>query len=330
MKKSIAAVGLDVGGTNLKCALIDIKGKILSVRCKQTQAACGRRRVLHNIKTLIRELLEVSGRTPQSVLGIGVGTPGYILNGRVQGSPNMPGWAGAPIERELRRKFGTPCFAANDVTLAALGEFKFGAGKGLNNVVCYAIGTGIGGGLVLNGELYEGTRGMAGELGHVTVEPGGRKCSCGRRGCLEAYASATGMTAITRELLKKSNNRHSAIYRTVKGDLEQITPKIIYGCAKAGDRLANRINGMVCKYLAVAAGGVINSLSPDMVILGGGVMAAGKIILDKVRKFLPAYTLREPRENCRLAAAKLGEHAGVIGCGALVFRKLGPRRAIPR
>jgi glucokinase len=324
MKQASFAVGVDVGGTSIKCAAISRSGELLSVRRKATEAGRGRDRMLDNIEAVVGEVLAENKLKPKDIAGIGVGTPGLIVDGTVSGNPNLPAWNGTPIVKAMGERFpGTPCFAANDVTLATFAEAVYGAGKGARNLVMYAVGTGIGGGLVIGGELYEGSNGMAGELGHVTVEPGGRVCGCGQRGCLEAYSSSIAIIAMTREALSAESGKASMIFKAVGGDLSKITPKIVYDCAKQGDKTGLAINETVCKYLAVAIGSAINTLNPDTVLLGGGVLEAGDIIMENIKKKLPDYSHPMMLERCRVLYAKLGENAGVTGCGALVFRRLG-------
>ncbi|OGS37251.1 MAG: hypothetical protein A2293_15875 [Elusimicrobia bacterium RIFOXYB2_FULL_49_7] len=323
MIKKRIAVGLDVGGTTLKCGLIEESGKLLLLRKRKTDIHKGRETILTDIEELIRSVLTEKRLTEKEVAGIGLGTPGYVVNGVIHGSPNMPGWHGTPIVKIMKSAFKTPFFASNDVTLAALAEYVVGQKRKVSNMIFYAIGTGIGGGLIIDGQVYEGSFGMAGELGHVIVEPGGRLCGCGIQGCVEAYSSTVGMVGIAKELLTGSKGKNSRIYRAVKGDLSKVTPKIIYDMAKEGDKVGLQINETVCRYLSMAMGGMINIINPDLVVLGGGVMQAGDIIMKKIKHYLPRYTLPDLLSHCRLDYAKLGEHAGVIGCGALVFQKLG-------
>jgi glucokinase len=323
MKSEQLVIGIDIGGTNLKCVLMTAKGKILNLRRMPTEAEKGRLKILSNIKEIVWDIIRENKLKKKDIKGIGLGTPGYILHGKIFGSPNTPGWNNTPIYAWMKKEFNLPFFAANDVTLAALAEHTFGSARGVQNMVCYAVGTGIGGGIVLNGELFEGTQGMAGEFGHVVVEPNGRLCGCGARGCLEAYASANGIVSMARNLLRTKRYQTSDLLKKTRGAHAALTPKLIYDRAKAGDKLCLEINNTVCKYLAIAIGGTINIFNPDMVILGGGVMSAGSIIMEGVRKFLPEYTLAQPLKKCRLAYAKLSENAGVIGSGALALRKTG-------
>ena len=323
MNKQSLAIGVDVGGTSIKCALINDTGEIVSIKRSHTEAEKGRERMLDNIKAAVNDIMVNNNLLIKDIAGIGVGTPGLLVDGTVDGNPNLPAWNGTPIVTEMHKRFDVPCFAANDVTLATFAECIYGAGVGAKNLVMFAIGTGIGGGVIINGELYEGSNGMAGELGHITVEPEGRVCGRGQRGCLEAYSSSIAINAMTREFLSSMRGKDSLIFKAVSGDLTKITPKIVYDCAKEGDETGLKVNEIVCKYLAVAVGSIINIFNPDTVILGGGVLEAGEIILENIRKKLPLYTHAMMLTRCRILNAKLGENAGVTGCGALVFRKHG-------
>ncbi|MBL8024886.1 MAG: ROK family protein [Fibrobacteres bacterium] len=317
------AIGVDIGGTTIKCALISEHGDVKGVRRSPTEANLGREKMLNNIKNAINEVLVENELRLHDIEGIGFGTPGLIVDGVLEGNPNLPAWNGTPIAAEMKARFDVPCFVANDVTIATFAEFIYGAGKGAKNLVMFAVGTGIGGGLVINGQLFEGSNGMAGEIGHVTVVPDGRVCGCGQKGCLEAYSSTLAINAMTREYLTSMRGKSSKIYEAVGGDLSKVTPRIVYDCAKEGDEVGLAVNETVCTYLAVAIGGLINTLNPDTIILGGGVMEAGEIIIGNIKKKLPLYSHFMMRERCRLVPALLGENAGVTGCGALVFRNLG-------
>jgi glucokinase len=317
------AIGVDVGGTAIKCALVSPEGSVVSVSRRPTEGDKGRERMLNNISDSVNNKLAEHGLKLSDIAGIGMGTPGFVVDGVILGNPNMPAWTGTPILAEMRHRFDTPFFASNDGNLAALAECYFGAGVGARHLVFYILGTGVGGGLVMDGQIYEGANGMAGELGHMVVHPGGRKCGCGALGCVEAYAGSLGITGIAKEMLATPEGKASAVYKAVNGDLSKVTPRIIYDCAKAGDLVANAVNDVMCSHLAVAVGATISALNPQMVVLGGGVMEAGDIIMNKLKEKLPGNAYHTNLARCRIEYAKLGENAGVIGCGALVFSKLG-------
>ncbi|MFH0921966.1 MAG: ROK family protein [Fibrobacterota bacterium] len=317
------AIGVDIGGTAIKCALVSPEGSVVSVSRRPTEGDKGRDRILANISDSVHAKLKEHGLALTAIAGIGMGTPGFVVDGVILGNPNMPAWTGTPILAEMRKRFDVPFFASNDANLAALAECHFGAGIGAKHLVFYILGTGVGGGIVVNGQVYEGVSGMAGELGHMVVHQGGRRCGCGSLGCVEAYAGSLGITGMAREMLDTPEGRESAVFRAVGGDLSKLTPKVIYDCAKAGDPVANAVNDVMCSHLAVAVGATISALNPQMVVLGGGVMEAGDIIMNKLKEKLHGNAYHTNLARCRIEYAKLGENAGVIGCGALVFSKLG-------
>jgi glucokinase len=259
-----------------------------------------------------------------SVAGIGVGTPGFVdEKGIVTGrAVNLPGWEGTRLGESIARRFGRCATVTNDANAMTLAEARFGAGRGVRNLVCYTLGTGIGGGIVAKGKLYTGSNGMAGEFGHVSIDPEGVKCACGQMGCVERYASARGIVRSARELCAAENVEETPFVRMVRSSGEAATSRQVYDFVNAGDPVARRVNDVVCDRLARAVGITINMLAPDLVVLGGGVMMAGPVIVDSVRNHLPRYTLPELLAGCSVVAAQLGEEAGVIGAGALVFEEV--------
>jgi glucokinase len=322
MEKS--AIGIDLGGTNLKGIVMDRKGKGRHLTRVPTQAHKGGVQVLKNILTLIEKLIAQEG-SAKHLLGIGIGTPGFVSEeGRISGAENLPGWKGTQLYKPVRERFGIDVVAANDVTVMALAEAKYGAGRGVRNMVCFALGTGIGGGIVIEHKLYAGSHGMAGELGHIPVEPGGIPCNCGQVGCVERYASATGIVNMAKAMAaQKQGAEESAFVRAVRANPDALTSKTVYEFVAKGDPVACAVNDRACEMLARAVGMVINALSPDLVVLGGGVMMAGQIIIDTVKKHLPRYTMKEMLATCDIAAAELGEDAGVLGAAAMAFERFG-------
>ena len=317
------SIGIDLGGTNLKGIVLDRDGKGRHLTRVPTEADKGGAQVMENILRLIDTLVRKEGGTG-NLLGIGIGTPGFVSeDGVVSAAENLPGWKGTNIYRPIIERFGLRTIAANDVTVMAFAEAKYGAGRGVRNMVCFALGTGIGGGIVIENKLYKGTHGMAGELGHLSVESGGIPCNCGQVGCIERYASATGIVAMAREMAGKHvDPLYSPLAHNIKKNPEQLTSKIVYDYLADGDPLAAAVNERVCDLLARAIGITLNMLSPDRVVLGGGVMMAGKVIIETVNRHLSKYCWPMIREKCDLVAAELGENAGVLGAGAMVFDNL--------
>jgi glucokinase len=313
-------IGIDIGGTNLKGIVMEKNGTAHHLTRIPTQAERGGVQILQNVMKVIDSLVLLEG-SREHILGIGIGTPGFVsLDGVISGAGNLPGWKGTQLYKLVRERFGMNVVAANDVTVMALAEARYGAGRGVANMVCFAIGTGIGGGIVIDRKLYAGTHGMAGELGHMPVEPGGIPCNCGQIGCVERYASATGIVSMAKELAGRAEGTEvSPFVKTVHANPGTLTSKTVYEFVAKGDTVACAVHERVCEMLARAVGITISALSPDRVVLGGGVMMAGQVIIDGVKKYLPRYTMQEMLEKCDIVAAELGEDAGVIGAAAMAF-----------
>lgn len=315
-----AVIGIDLGGTNLKGVIMGKDGRCRHLTRVPTEAHKGGGTVLQNILVLIEKLIAQKGPA-ERITGIGIGTPGFVSrDGVVSGAGNLPGWAGTQVYKPVVKRFGIKVVAANDVTVMALAEAQYGAGRGVANMVCYALGTGIGGGIVIDHKLYAGTHGMAGELGHVPVETGGIECNCGQTGCVERYASAVGIVTMAKTMASQAQDAEaSAFVKTVRANPDALTSKTVYEFVAKGDFVACAVNERVCEMLARAIGMVISTLAPDRVVLGGGVMKAGQVIIDTVKKYLPRYSVKEMLEKCDIVAAELGEDAGVIGAAAMAF-----------
>lgn len=320
-------IGIDVGGTNLKGIVMEKNGKGHHLTRISTQAERGGAQTLLNVLTLIDTLIRLEGST-EHILGIGIGTPGFVSgDGVIHGAENLPGWKGTQLYKPILERFGLTPVAANDVTVMALAEAKYGAGRGVRNMVCYALGTGIGGGIVIDHKLYQGSHGMAGEFGHIPVETGGIPCNCGQIGCVERYASATGIVYLAKELSKNySGSAATPLAQAIRAAPDVLTSKMVYDYAAQGDPLAWAVNDLVCDMLARAIGMTLNTLAPDRVVLGGGVMMAGSIIIDTVKRHLPKYCWSLILEKCDIVAAELGEDAGVMGAAAMAFEEFDGRK----
>jgi glucokinase len=318
------AIGIDIGGTTIKAAVVGRDGRLHNESRIPTASVAGGPGMLDALLNLIATIVEQEGGT-KNLRGVGIGTPGFVgRDGTIIGrAVNLPGWEGTRLYEPIMERFGLKTIASNDATAATLAEARFGAGRGIENSVFYALGTGIGGGIVANGRLYRGSRGMAGEFGHVSIDPEGVPCACGQKGCVECYASAPAIAHWARTLCDSNAAEATEFARMVRAAGDSLTAKQVYEFVNRGDAVALRVNDFVCDKLARAIGGAITMLSPDRVVLGGGVMMAGTVIVDTVAKFLPKYALPEPLSHCTLAIAKLGENAGVIGAGTLVFEEIG-------
>jgi glucokinase len=318
------AIGIDLGGTNLKGVMIDRDGNSHHLSRQPTEAEKGGKRVLENILTLIGAIIKKEG-SAKDILGVGIGTPGFIDgDGTILGgAANLPGWKGTQVFKPIADAYGLRATGGNDVTVTALAESKFGAGKGIANLVVLALGTGLGGGIVINNHVYKGTHGMAGELGHIPVETNGLKCNCGLTGCVEQYASGTGI--VNNALIMCA---HGADYpgtpfvEFVNKTPDKLTAKIVYDFVEKGDYVALAVNEFIAERLAKAVGIILNTLSPDRVVLGGGVMKNNPFLLESVRKHVGKYCWKEICDRCDIMPAQCGEHAGVLGAAAMVFDEM--------
>lgn len=309
-------IGIDVGGTNVKIALVDNDGKIIYSNTVPTYAQMGYEYTVNNIKQAIRDLMKETNTDSKSIEAIGFDFPGQVdyKTGVVKLAPNIPGWVNVPIAQMIEEEFHIPTKIDNDVRCAALGEMKFGAGRGCENFVCITVGTGIGSGLVINGQLVRGAANAAGEIGHIKLQMNdGPICGCGDTGCLEAFASGPSIVAMAQEYLKGGK---STKYREMAADGE-ITPYIVAKAAEAGDPVAKRIFEIVGTYIGMGLVSVINLLNPEKVIIGGGVAEAGDLLLNPIRKTIKERAMVVAGNSVEIVRAELGNSAGVIGASML-------------
>ncbi|MCL2267766.1 MAG: ROK family protein [Chitinispirillia bacterium] len=320
------AIGIDLGGTAIKGAIIGVGGIAGDVTRVPTDAHKGGQQVLSNILSLIDELIKGSGRDASSFVGVGIGTPGFVgSDGTILGgAENLPGWKGTQIYAPIAERFGLGVSAANDVTAVALAELMFGAGRGVKNIVCFALGTGVGGGIVTDGKLYKGTHGMAGEIGHIVVETDGVQCTCGQKGCVERYASATAIVNMAVDMSQDAKGDDLTPFAAeVRKNPADVTSKMVYEYVAKADPIAMKVHHKACKMLGRAVGIMINVMSPDRIVLGGGGMMAGDIILDTVRSYAARHCWPAIFERCEIVHAQMGEDSGVMGAGALAFEEFG-------
>jgi glucokinase len=313
----VKRIGIDVGGTNVKIALVDGEGKIIYSNSVPTYAQMGYEYTVNNIKQAIRDLMKETNTEAKDIQGIGFDFPGQVdcKTGVVKNAPNIPGWVNVPIAQMIEEEFNIPTRIDNDVRCAALGELKFGAGRGCENFVCITVGTGIGSGLVINGKVVRGAANAAGEIGHIKLQmEDGPLCGCGDSGCLEAFASGPSIVAMAQEYLKGGK---SAKFRELAGDGE-ITPYIVAKAAEAGDPVAKRIFEKMGYYIGMGLTSVINLLNPEKIIIGGGVAECGELLLDPIRRTINDRAMKVQREAVEIVPAELGNSAGVIGASMLV------------
>lgn len=310
-------VGIDIGGTNIKAGILDKEGSIIYSCSIKTLADNGSEDVLNRISNLVSDMLNENKISKTDVEGIGMGIPGPVNSdtGVVNFCPNMKGWENLNASKKLEELSSLPVKVGNDVNVITMGETWIGAAKGYLNVLGITLGTGIGGGIVVNGKLVSGVSGGAGEVGHIKVEFDGKLCGCGQKGCWEAYASATGLQ---REAISRlSVNKDNLLYKKLNGDIYSVEAKDIFDCAKEGDKFSLELVDFEIKYLSFGLAGLINILNPEVVVIGGGISLAGDILFDKLNEALKDKVLSVGLKELKILPAKLGNNAGVVGAAAM-------------
>ena len=318
------AIGVDLGGTYTKLALVDKNGR---VRCRAklpTAAYKTKEALLAAIVAEIRAVLKKNRLSVRDLAGVGIGVPGLVAfkEGLVYSLTNVPGWKNVRLKKILEARLSAlgrkiPVLVDNDVNLMALGESRFGAGRGAKNLVCITLGTGVGGGIIIDGDLYRGTSSAAGEVGHMPLKEEGLKCNCGSFGCLERYV---GNRYIVNEIKAKiKSGRPTKIRELVRGNLSLVTPEVISAAAKKKDALSIECWRRVGRRIGVTLSGVINLLNPEKIIIGGGIADAGEALFKAIRDTVNERALPVSKGAVKIVKAKLGNDAGIVGAAALFF-----------
>jgi len=307
-------VGVDIGGTAIKVGICNEDGDLLQTFEGPTGTEQGTDRILSNIAEYARHIVEQSPYAWEDVAGVGVGVAGFmdISKGFMHFSPNLP-LTNVPLKDHLQAALEKPVRVNNDANVAALGEAWGGAGRGFSSVVCYTLGTGVGGGIVVDGRLIEGSSGMGGELGHMSIVPDleAIQCGCGKIGCLETVSSATGIIRMANDAVERGD-------RTTLAELETITAKDVFDAAKVGDEVAQRIVSRAAFYLGKSMAAVAVIVNPSRFILGGGVSKAGEFLFSQIREVFYKYTQDKAQEGVDIVAAELGNNAGIVGAAGLM------------
>ena len=308
-----ALVGIDIGGTKIALALADTDGSLLFRRRIPTRPELGPSVAIENICLSIEELL---ADVDASLIAIGVGCPGPldIQSGLVLSPANLRTWNRVPIVEKLSTNFGVDIVFDNDANAAALGECVYGAGREFKNVFYVTISTGIGGGIVLSGELHHGVANGAGEVGHSIVKPDGLRCNCGSIGCLETICSGTH---IARRVEERIDSGEPSLLRDLAADGREPSAQMLIEAVRQDDRVACDLWDETCRYLSIGLGNAITILAPDVLIIGGGISAAGDLLLDPLRELIPNYVSMIPPECIRIEPAALGQDSGLYGAVAL-------------
>lgn len=313
-------VGLDVGGTTMKAAVVDDAGDPAPAVSLPTEPHRGQEAGLETMCEAIRQAVKAAGLTLDRIAAVGVATPGLmdIKLGLILDPPNLKPWRNVPVRDHVKRVFNKPTAFQNDANAAALGEFWVGAGRDVNSFVLFTLGTGIGGGVVVDGKVIEGEHSHGGEVGHLRIDlpDRGRLCGCGRRGCLEAYASATGVVARAREAMA-ADRRPTRLRELLRdADGSELTAKEVFDVAAAGDHLAQEIVDETAYYLALGACAMMATVDPQMIAFGGGMSEAGEPFLAKIKEYVGRFGLSYPASKVQIRYAQLGSDAGFIGAAA--------------
>jgi glucokinase len=313
-------IGVDLGGTNIVAGAMPEDGsREMVMRSEPTHAEEGAMAVVDRItrmaESVIADIRADTGATREDFLGVGIGSPGPLdrVSGVVLTTPNL-GWRDFPLRDEVANRLKLPASLDNDANCATLGEWWQGAARGCSNVVGLTIGTGIGGGLILEGKLYHGASDVAGELGHTTIDSTGRRCKCGNYGCLEAYASGPAIAERAREELNGVDN--SILAEMVDGDLDRITAQTVYDAAGRGDTTAREVVRDTARFLGAGVANLLNIFNPDCVVVMGGVTQAGEALMEPLRSEVRRRAFRPAVEACRIVIGTLPGTAGVVGAVA--------------
>jgi glucokinase len=306
-------IGVDLGGTTIKVGICDERGNLVRTYEGPTGSEHGSDYVLDRIAEYVHIIVKESPYEWGQVAGIGAGIAGFmdIPEGFIKLSPNL-GWRNVPVKKILEEKLGKAVRIDNDANVAALGEAWSGAGAGIPNCVCYTLGTGVGGGIIIGGHIHQGYKGMAGELGHMAVVPDleAINCGCGKIGCLETVSSATGIIRMANDAVKRGD-------QTSLSDVAQITAKDVFDAAKAGDEVSLRIIDRAALYLGKSMALVAVVINPQRFILGGGVSRAGDILFNPIRDYFRKFTPEAVQDGVDIVPAVLGNDAGVVGAAGL-------------
>lgn len=310
-------IGVDLGGTNIKIGCFDPELKLIGKTSVATKADMGPEAVVERMGEAIEKLLSDCELSKADITAAGIGTPGpaKYKEGVIIRSTNMPEFVNVPIRQMLSERIGgKPVVFENDANVACWGEYAVGAGKGAENMVFFTLGTGIGGGIINQGKLLDGSGDNAAELGHIIIHPGGRSCNCGQKGCVEAYASAS---ATARRVTEAVESGAKSSLKTVLEEKGEITCKDVYEHLSAGDKLAAQITEETAESLAILCINVLHTTEPKRIVFAGGMIAAGDVLLERIRYYFEEHIWTLKKESVEICFATLGEDAGIIGAAAL-------------
>lgn len=316
-----AILGIDLGGTFIKTAVVSTDGKLLERNELPTGSEGGPEAVVDAINSGAKQLLTSLRLTPSDIAACGIGAPGPLdwLSGTVFTLTNLPGWRDVPLAAMLSERLGIPCFVENDANAACYGEFWRGAGRGAVNMCLLTLGTGLGGGVMVEGALLRGPDGTAGEIGHMIVERNGRPCGCGAQGCLETYGSVTGLVRTAREGLE--GGEASVLRDHCDGNWDKLTGAMVSEAAEAGDAFAREVIRTTGEWLGLGIANLLNLFNPEKIVLAGGMIKAGETLFQPIREMATRTALDVPAARVEIVPAGLGENAGVIGAAGCAWER---------
>ncbi len=317
-KKVKYVIGVDLGGTSIKFGIVSDSGKLIKKNSFKTEAEKGPKTVLENIKKGIHSFI---ADKKYKIVGIGIGCPGVVTPGKgiVENPPNLPGWNKVNVGNIISQEFDKQVFVDNDANAAAIGELIFGSGKRYNSFIMVTLGTGVGGGIIINNKIYHGDKGAAGEIGHISIDYNGPKCNCGSYGCIEAYAGNQYLKERVRNELK--NHPESEIWKLIENDLSKVSPRNIQYAAELGDAYAKSVITELGVRLGSAFASLCNVLDISVFIIGGGLAGFGKPLFDSMEKTTIKRVLSPIKSRVKILPAKLKNDAGIKGASALVFHR---------
>ncbi len=320
-QSELPVLAVDLGGTKIVAAIVSNQGRVVAKEYCPTLADEGPQAVIKRILSTIDRLLSKQNMDLSQLDSISLAAAGVVDSDRglITSSPNLPGWHDIPLRDTVKEKYGVNTFLINDASAAALGEHRFGAGRGVNNLIMLTVGTGIGGGIIIDGKLYLGACGSAGEIGHMTIDIHGPECSCGNIGCLEMLASGT---AVAREAIKRIHQgEKSSLTEMMSGRVEDITAETVEAAAAGGDALASEIITEAATYLGIGMVNLVNIFNPEMIIVGGGMAKMGDRLLEPARQVVAERAFQLPVQAVSIVTAQLGNDAGVLGSAVFVRRQ---------
>lgn len=316
-------IGIDLGGTKIGTGLVKRDGNVWARDYRLTEASQGRAVVIDRMISAARQVMDEAGLGADDIAAVGIGAPGPldIPRGVLTEPPNLPGWHNVPLKQIIEDEMGIPAHLENDANAAAIGEYLYGAGQGTRHMIYVTVSTGIGGGLILDGQIYHGLTGGAGEIGHMTILPQGPQCGCGNRGCLEAMASGT---AIAREGQYLVNRGVATLISELAEDAAGgVSARTVVEAMRRGDEYATEIIVQAMSYLGIGMANLVNLFNPEMIVIGGGLTNLGDRLLDPVRRGIALYAFAMLAQQVQVTPARLGDDVGIVGAAGAAMMASG-------